>query len=213
MDVHRGVGPLGWRGAGRGAEEAAEAASGDTGSEGWPRGSLLCPLPTLAPQLTTARWWISSSPGQTDALGTLYRGRGRGARDPLSPCPGRPVPRLHPPTGPCPGQPGISLARDRVLGSPPLAHGELASGRRDSQGVSHSFLEGSQHTRPQDASWALAQPGPLPAQSPALAPTRPPSGPSAGEGGGEGSTTFCFSGLATGSTARGRAPQGAEGPT
>lgn len=124
VDVHRGVGPLGWRGAGRGAEEAAEAASEGTGSEGRPRGSLLCPLPILAPQLTTARWWISSSPGQTDALGTLYRGRGRGARDPLSPCPGRPVPRLHPPTGPCPGQPGTSLARDRVLGSP---HGHTGS--------------------------------------------------------------------------------------
>lgn len=33
MNVHGGVGPLGWRGAGRGAEEAAEAASRGAGGE------------------------------------------------------------------------------------------------------------------------------------------------------------------------------------
>lgn len=49
VDVHRGVGPLGWRGAGRGAEEAAEAASGGTGREGRPRGASSAPSPSWRP--------------------------------------------------------------------------------------------------------------------------------------------------------------------
>lgn len=49
MDVHRGIGPLGRRGTGGGAEEAAEAASGGMGSEGRPEGADPAPAPPSCP--------------------------------------------------------------------------------------------------------------------------------------------------------------------
>lgn len=109
-------------------------------SEGRPPQRPL-PTPAHSPQLTTARWWTSSSPGQMGARGMLCR-EGVGER----PCSAWPSLTL-----PCPVQPAPtpSLGPPASLASdPPPGHRHGSIRREGLLGVTHHFLEGPCCTGP-----------------------------------------------------------------
>lgn len=113
-------------------------------SEGRPEGrppQRPLPTPAHSPQLTTARWWTSSSPGQMGARGMLCR-EGVGER----PCSAWPSLTL-----PCPVQPAPtpSLGPPASLASdPPPGHRHGSIRREGLLGVTHHFLEGPCCTGP-----------------------------------------------------------------